>query len=143
MSNLHSFPHPNDEEDIKIIARASVKFRQIGTMLLKDKRGNKVANIQSKTNNNEDAMHEIFCQWLREEMQCSWEKLIQCLQKCDCETLASEIEYALRKAQKGIIYILFLTCYYNKVIFNADDGRVISETTQQVQRLAIMDGEDP
>ena len=101
--NLHSFPNPHGGEDIKIIARASVKVRQIGTMLLDDEHGNKVANIQSKTSNNEDAMHEIFCQWLREDIHPSWEKLVQCLRKCDCKPLADEINHALGKTQKGII----------------------------------------
>ena len=108
--NLQCFPHSNKGEGIRIVARASVKFRQIGTMLLEDKHGNKVANIQSKTNNNEDAMHEIFCQWLQEDTHPSWGKLVQCLLKCDCKPLADEINHALGKTQKGIIYYLF-TCY--------------------------------
>ena len=104
MSNLHSLPHPYGGEDIKIIARASVKFQEIGTGLLNDTHGIKVANIQSKTNGNVEAMHEIFCQWLREDEQHSWRKLVQCLRKCDCEPLANEIDLALGKAQKkGII----------------------------------------
>ena len=103
MSSLHSLSQTNGE-DIKIIARASVKFRQIGTMLLDDKHGNRVATIQSKTNNNEDAMYEIFCQWLREDTQRSWRKLVQCLRKCDCETLADEIDHALGRAQKGTLF---------------------------------------
>ena len=94
MSNLILLPHPNGGEDIKIIERASVECQKIGTMLLDDRH-------LSKTNDNEGAMHEIFRQWLREQPQCSWEKLIQCLQKCDCEKLASEIEYVLRKAQQS------------------------------------------
>ena len=110
--NLYSFPHPHGGEDIKIVARASVKVRQIGTMLLEDKHGNKVANIQSKTNNNEDAMHEIFCQWLREDKHPSWGKLVQCLRKCDCEPLADEINHALGKTQNGILFTFILcTCY--------------------------------
>ena len=109
VSNLHSLSHPNGGKDIKIIARASVKFRQIGARLLKDDYGNKVANIRSKTDNNEDAMYEIFCQWLREDTQRSWKKLIQCLRKCECEPLADEIVCALGKAQKGIIITLSTT----------------------------------
>ena len=101
MSNLHSLSHPDGGKDIKIIARASVNFQQIGARLLKDDHGNKVDNIQSKTKSNEDAMREVFCQWLREDDQSSWGKLIQCLRKCDCERLADEIDHALRKAQKG------------------------------------------
>ena len=104
MSNLHSFPDPCGGEHIKIIERASVKFQEIGAELLDDKHGNKVANIKSKTNSNVDAMREIFCQWLQEDAQRSWGKLVQCLQKCDCKPLADEIDHALGKT--GILYTL-------------------------------------
>ena len=106
MSNLQFFPNSHGGKDIKIIERASEKFQEIGTELLDDKHGSKVANIKSKTNGNVDAMREIFGQWLREDTQRSWGKLVQCLQKCDCEALADEIDHALGKTQIGILYTL-------------------------------------
>ena len=108
VSNLYSLPDPRGGKYIKIIERASVKFQEIGAELLDDKHGNKVANIKSKTNGNVDAMHEIFCQWLREDTQCSWETLVQCLRKCGCKSLADEIDRTLRirNTQKGVSFAL-------------------------------------
>ena len=101
MVNLHSFPFPNENEGIKIIERASKQYQAIGTHLLNDTHGIKVNNIQSKTNGNIEAMREIFCQWLQEDAQCSWKKLLQCLRKCDCKSLADEIECTLGYEQEG------------------------------------------
>ena len=116
MVHLHSFP--NERGHIKIIARASGKFLEIGTELLKDTHGIKVANIQSKTNGNVEAMHEIFCQWLREDTQCSWKKLVQCLRNCDCKPLADEIDNALEKTRKGIFYFVHRSCYIENILLS-------------------------
>ena len=46
-------------------------------------------------------MTAIFIQWLREDTDCSWKKLIGCMKKCDLTHFAQEMEIALGLAVQG------------------------------------------
>ena len=40
-------------------------------------------------------MHKIFEKWVREDTQCSWQKLINCMKECELIVLAQQMEDAL------------------------------------------------
>lgn len=44
-----------------------------------------------------DAMYEIFKQWINKDVECSWDKLVKCLNVCQENVLAKEIEDCLTK----------------------------------------------
>ena len=46
-------------------------------------------------------MTAIFTQWLREDTDCSWKKLIECMKRCDLTHFAQEMEVALGLAVQG------------------------------------------
>ena len=95
--SLQSFPYPIEGKSINIIARVADKHRQIGTLLLRDGEGTKVGNIRATARDNpEVTMYEIFCKWLKEDAECSWESLLFCLRKCELHNLANSIEDALK-----------------------------------------------
>ena len=79
-----------------IISRVAVRYRFLCTFLLKDEQGYRLANIDKQASYiPEDAMHIIFTWWLREDTECSWEKLISSLRKCELHVVAQDIEDAL------------------------------------------------
>ena len=47
------------------------------------------------------AMEAIFEEWLQSSVDHSWERLIYCLRACDMNTVAMDMEVALK--QNGII----------------------------------------
>ena len=84
-------------KDIKIIAQAAVKYKQIGYYLLDDKDGSMVMCLTQKNNSRpEDTLRDIFGKWLREDSERSWEKLLKCLKFCDLNSLAQDIGDSLR-----------------------------------------------
>ena len=92
--NLQHFPFPIGEQR-NIIMLVAYRYRCLGTLLLNDKSGAHVEAIYKSTQKLEDTMHEIFCTWLREDVNCSWGKLIECLKKSKLGNLAREMEAAL------------------------------------------------
>ena len=46
-------------------------------------------------------MTAIFTQWLREDTDCSWKKLTECMKRCDLTHFAQEMEVALGLAVQG------------------------------------------
>ena len=44
-----------------------------------------------------DTMYEIFYEWVRRDTEYSWQKLIECLRKCELGVLAKDIEDALKQ----------------------------------------------
>ena len=92
--NLQHFPFPIGEQR-NIIMLVAYQYRCLGTLLLNDKSGAHVEAIYKSTQKLEDTMYEIFCTWLREDVNCSWGKLIECLKKSKFGKLAGEMEAAL------------------------------------------------
>ena len=79
--------------DIHIIEESAKSYRQIGTILLDDERGNKVDSIKHDTGRNvEETITEIYKKWMKEDPNYSWVKLTQCFRRCKLNSLASDIE---------------------------------------------------
>ena len=79
-------------KDIRIIEESAIHYRQIGTILLCDKRGNKVDTIVDDTRGKAETITEIYKKWMKEDPDHSWVKLTQCFRKCSLNSLASDIE---------------------------------------------------
>ena len=79
-------------KDIHIIEESAKYYRQIGTILLNDERGNKVDTIVDDTREKTETITEIYKKWMREDPNYSWVKLTQCFRKCSLNSLASDIE---------------------------------------------------
>ena len=81
------------DHPIKIIEESAHRFKDIGTILLSDRKGTKVDNIATSVRNNPvEAVREIYRQWMQEDVNYSWTKLAQCLRRCELNVLASQIE---------------------------------------------------
>ena len=91
--NLQRFPF-EIEGSRNIIARAARQYRCIGAILLNDKDGALIDGLTA-SNEPQDIMYKIFQKWVREDTQCSWPKLIQCMRQCELSVLAQQIEDAL------------------------------------------------
>ena len=95
-------------EDIKIMEETAVKYRDIGTILLKDDHGVRVKTVTEATKGDPmEAIRMIYARWIREDVDCSWLKLVQCFKDCDLNNLASMIEQHFglsspRQPPKGI-----------------------------------------
>ena len=59
-------------------------------------------------------MTAIFTQWLREDTDCSWKKLIECMKRCDLTHFANEMEVALGLVVQGKSS-LYLSCMSEKI----------------------------
>jgi hypothetical protein len=53
-------------------------------------------------------MTAIFTQWLREDTDCSWKKLIECMKRCDLTHFAREMEAALGLGVQGKSRLIFV-----------------------------------
>ena len=93
--NLKDLMHLStcEGKDIRIIEESAQSYRQIGTILLDDKRGNKVDTIfddaRGKTT---ETITEVYKKWMKEDPSYSWMKLTQCFRECSLNSLASDIE---------------------------------------------------
>lgn len=77
---------------IRIIDESSVKYRDIGTILLNDETGAIVSSIsETALRDPFIATRMIYERWIREE-EHSWKKLIQCFRDVQLNTLARNIE---------------------------------------------------
>lgn len=77
--------------NINIIEESASKYPEIGAVLLNDRSGEKVKNIEGGRSGAE-AVREIYRVWMHKDVNCSWEKLTQCFRDCDLIVLAREIE---------------------------------------------------
>ena len=81
------------EDDINIIQKTAVHYRNIGTYLLEDYDGVKVDIIEhNKKGEVEPIMREIYQEWINKDLSRSWAKLAKCFRKCSLKILASIIE---------------------------------------------------
>ena len=79
-------------ERINIIREIGTKYHSLGTHLLQDKTGARVANI-SENRRPEEATREILRQWLEGSGQepVTWRTLIEALDKAELHRLARDI----------------------------------------------------
>ena len=81
------------EDDINIIQKTAVHYRNIGTYLLEDYDGVQVDIIErNKKGEVEPIMREIYQKWIAKDLSRSWAKLAKCFRKCGLKILASIIE---------------------------------------------------
>ena len=70
--------------------------------MLNDKRGSAVQSIYTANLGDPVAtMTAIFTQWLQQDAECSWKKLIKYMKRCDLTHFAREMEIALGLAAQG------------------------------------------
>ena len=103
-------------KDIHIIEESAINYRQIGTILLDDERGNKVDSIEHDTGGKaEEAITEIYKKWMKEDPNYSWVKLTQCFRKCSLNSLASDIEQHFGippppESRAGTVFVCLEVC---------------------------------
>ena len=78
---------------IRILERSAMKYRDIGTILLKDDTGAIVTGIaQTARDNSFVAVRMIYEKWIQENEDHSWKKLALCLRDVQLNPLARDIE---------------------------------------------------
>ena len=78
---------------VRIIERSASKYRDIGTILLKDDTGAVVQAIQETARDNPvEAVRMIYEKWIQEDEDHSWKKLAKCFRDVQLNPLARDIE---------------------------------------------------
>ena len=78
---------------INIMEGTVTRYRDIGTILLKDTNGTIVDGIEKSAKFEPlVAVHKIYARWMRKDVNYSWRKLTQCFRDCGLNVLASNIE---------------------------------------------------
>ena len=94
LPTLERFPHP--AQDIKIMQEVIPQYKQLGNILLQSSNGVRVLGIEkSKSHDANDVVYEIFRQWLEEDTDATWSKLVQCLEDVNLRPLAQNINSCL------------------------------------------------
>ena len=89
---------PVNREHIDIAAEIGPDYEKFGTLLLEDKKGNKVKNI--KVSEHGDPINitvEILKQWLQGKGRkpVTWQTLVKCLRDTDLNVLADNMQSSL------------------------------------------------
>ena len=78
---------------VNIIQESATAYREIGTILLDDRRGVRVEIIEHDEQwKVERIMREIYKKWIAEDEHHSWTTLTECLRDCSLNNLAFTIE---------------------------------------------------
>ena len=81
------------EGEIKIIQQSAKYYRDVGTILLNDRHGDRVDVFEQDTRWKSEAMVlQIYKEWLGEDPNCSWMTLTDCFRECGADRLAYSIE---------------------------------------------------
>ncbi|CAI8034615.1 hypothetical protein GBAR_LOCUS19466 [Geodia barretti] len=80
----------NQLGDIRIIEESASEYYQIGIMLLNDRHGDQLAEIEHNNRTQTAKMTGIYRRWLKQG--ASWATLCDCLQRCHLEDLADRIK---------------------------------------------------
>ena len=80
------------KRDIRILQESAVKFRDIGALLLRDDAGARVSGIANSFGNPVEAVRMIYIEWMQEDEDRSWKKLIKCFRDVQLNYLARDIE---------------------------------------------------
>ena len=79
--------------DIRILKESAVNFKDIGTFLLGDDTGAIVSAIaKTALGDQVEAVRMIYVQWIQEDEDHSWKKLIQCFRDVELNALARDLE---------------------------------------------------
>lgn len=97
MVSLEVLQHVHDQQKtVDIIAQCSTHYQQIGNYLLHDRSGAIVESLELKRLSDPvKILRDIFGKWLREDRECSWEKLIECLRRFELNNITNDVEDAL------------------------------------------------
>ena len=93
---LRHFPVTNGHMDLA--EEIGADYEKFGTLLLDDKKGNKVKNIEvSEHGDPVDIAVEILRQWLQGKGRkpVTWQTLVKCLQNSDLNTLVDNMKRSL------------------------------------------------
>ena len=83
-------------QSIRILERSSVKYEDIGIILLKSTDGAIVSAIRRITLNNPiEAARMVYQRWIEENEDHSWKTLIQCFREVQLNALAADVEKQL------------------------------------------------
>ena len=94
LTTLETFPHPSG--DIKIMQEVVSRYKQLGNILLQSPNGDKVLGIEkSKHYAVNDVVYEIFRQWIKEDVDATWGKLVECLKNANLSPLAQKLSSCL------------------------------------------------
>ena len=85
-------------EGINIIEESAPYYREICAILLNDKHGSRVENIELDEKKGEEKMRAVYSWWMRESQYHSWDTLLDCFRKCHLNSLAHRIEEKLRRS---------------------------------------------
>ena len=109
LPSLLHFPHAlRGSRDI--ITRIASRYATIGILLLHDEEGCIVSGISGTSA--AEAMIAIFKEWFQRDVKCSWQKFIDCLRKCGLDSVATDIEDALKPHTQQVITGLLKLCNY-------------------------------
>ena len=78
------------KRDIRILKESAVKYTEIGTLLLRDDTGAIVSGIEQS--DQVKTVSSIYQQWIQEDEDHSWKKLIQCFRDVQLNSLARDLE---------------------------------------------------
>ena len=99
LPTLQTLRHfPVKKEHIDIAAEIGPDYEKFGTLLLEDKKGNKVKNIKvSEHGDPVDITVDILKQWLQGKGRkpVTWKTLVKCLRDTDLNAVADDIESSL------------------------------------------------
>ncbi|CAI7991595.1 hypothetical protein GBAR_LOCUS785, partial [Geodia barretti] len=76
--------------DIRILKESAAKYTQIGALLLRDDTGAIVSAMEQS--DRVATVEIIYKQWIQEDEDHSWEKLIQCFRDVELNSLARDLE---------------------------------------------------
>ena len=83
-------------QSIRILERSSVKYEDIGIILLKSTDGAIVSAIRRITLNNPiEAARMVYQRWIEENEDHSWKTLIRCFREVELNALAADVEKQL------------------------------------------------
>ena len=107
--------------DIRIIEETASSYKEIGTILLNDRNGAILAEIEKATRGEpKEAIREVYGRWMRQDENYSWQKLIQCFRDCSLNVLAFDIErhFRLHPPQSSRTSMpLYILCCMNQPFF--------------------------
>ena len=92
MSDLVMLTTSNGQ-DIRILEVSAVKYRDIGTILLKDDTGAVVSALTKTAQGDSlEVLRMIYEKWIQKDEDHSWKKLVQCFRDVQLNSLARDIE---------------------------------------------------
>lgn len=109
--------------DIRIIEDTASNYKEIGTILLDDRNGAILAEIEKATKGEpKEAIREVYVRWIRQDENYSWQKLTQCFRDCGLNVLAFDIEQHFglpppQSSRRSMPLCIILLCCMSQPLF--------------------------